>query len=43
VYGHQDPAASQKILLLRGIANGLEVELTFRLEKGRWKVVRLIT
>ena len=43
VYGRQDPAATHKILLVRGIANGLEVEITFRLHKGRWKLTKLLT
>ncbi len=43
VYGHQNPAAIQKILLLRGISNGLEVEITFQLKKGRWKLTKLNT
>lgn len=43
VYGQQDPAATQKIFVIRGIANGLEVELTFRLRNGRWKLTKMIT
>lgn len=43
VYGQQAPAALQKILVLRGIANGLEVELTFRQHRGRWKLTKMIT
>lgn len=42
VYGHQNPAAIQKIFLIRGIANGLEVEVTFELQKGRWKLTKLM-
>jgi hypothetical protein len=43
VYGHQNPASIQKILLLRGISNGMEVDITFRLKKGRWKLTKLVT
>lgn len=43
VYGQQDPAATQKIFLLRGIANELEVEMTFNLQYGRWKLTKLMT
>ena len=43
VYGRQDPASTHKIMLLRGIANGLEVELTFHLRKGHWILTKLIT
>lgn len=43
VYGLQDPASTQKIFVLRGIANGLETELTFVQKNGRWKLTRLST
>ncbi len=43
VYGHQNPAAIQKIILLRGISNGLEVQITFQLRKGHWKLTKLNT
>ena len=43
VYGHQNPASTQKIFVIRGISNGLEVEVTFKLRNGKWKVVKLIT
>ncbi|UKK50200.1 DUF4348 domain-containing protein [Prevotella sp. E13-17] len=43
VYGHQNPASTVKVLVLRGIANGMEMELTFKLVKGRWKLTKLIT
>lgn len=43
VYGPQNPSATQKIFVIRGIANELEVEVTFRLQQGRWKVTKLMT
>lgn len=43
VYGSQSPTSTHKILLLRGIANGLEVEITFHLRKGHWILTKLIT
>jgi hypothetical protein len=43
VYGRQNPATTQKIMLLRGIDDGLEVEITFRLQRGHWKLTKLIT
>ncbi len=43
VYGQQSPTSTHKILLLRGIANGLEVEMTFHLRKGHWILTKLIT
>lgn len=43
VYDPHHPAAMQKIFVIRGIANGLEVEVTFRLQKGRWRLKKLST
>lgn len=43
VYSSQDPASAQKIFVLRGIANGLETELTFVLRNGHWKLTKLST
>ena len=43
VYGQQNPASIEKIFLLRGISNGLEVEMTFKLRRGHWKLTKLIT
>lgn len=42
VYGPQNPASIEKIFLLRGIDNGVEVELTFKLKRGRWKLTKLM-
>lgn len=33
--------SNQKVLVLRGIANGQEGELTFRIKDGSWKLVKL--
>lgn len=41
VYGRQDSTANEKILVLRGIANGEELELTFHRNHGRWRLTRL--
>ena len=43
VYGRQNPASIEKIFMLRGIANGLEVEMTFKLRRGHWKLTKLTT
>lgn len=43
VYGQQQDHSNQKIFVIRGIANGFEVELTFRLSDGRWRLVKMIT
>lgn len=42
VYTAQDPQSRQKILVVRGISNGLEQELTFRMAGGRWMLVKLV-
>ena len=42
VYGQQNPTANEKIFVLRGIANGLEMELTFRRTNDHWKLTKLI-
>lgn len=42
LYGQKYSESNQKIFVIRGIANGLETELTFR-RKGRdWKLMKLI-
>ena len=41
VYGHHMAHSNKKILVLRGIANGLEVEMTFRYEHNQWKLTKL--
>ncbi len=41
VYGRQDPVSLEKIFLLRGINSGIEVGMTFKLKKGRWRLTKL--
>ena len=43
VYGPQKASGTEKILVLRGIANGLEVELTFKLLNNKWILTKLNT
>ena len=40
-YGEHYAASNEKIFLLRGIANGMETELTFRRKGNDWKIVSL--
>lgn len=40
VYGEPRKPTAEKIFVMRGIANGLEQELTFRLVDGQWKLVK---
>lgn len=42
LYGQKYGRSSQKIFVIRGIANGLEMELTFKRKAGQWKLVKLI-
>lgn len=40
-YGEPGKAGNYRIFLIRGIANGLETELTFRRKNGEWKIESL--
>ena len=42
-YGSPKHNDNSKIFVLRGIANGLEMEMTFHRQKGNWKLVKLTT
>lgn len=42
VYGQPAKATDTKIFVMRGIANGLEAEMTFRRADGRWRLVKLV-
>lgn len=41
IYGQKYTESNQKIFVIRGIANGLETELTFRRISGKWMLVKL--
>ena len=41
VYGKQEEDSDEKIFMMRGIANGMEVEMTFRRSDGQWKLVKM--
>lgn len=41
VYGKQEEDSDQKIFVMRGIANGMELEMTFKRVGGRWKLVKM--
>lgn len=43
VYGKEREESDTKIFVLRGIANGLEMEVTFSKKSGQWKLTKLIT
>lgn len=40
IYGQKYTDAGRKLFVIRGIANGLEIELSFRKIGGRWKLVK---
>lgn len=42
LYGQTYAESSRKIFVIRGIANGLETELTFQRKNGHWKLMKLI-
>ena len=43
VYGKPTPEGNDKIFLLRGVANGLEMELRFKKQGGRWRLMKMTT
>jgi hypothetical protein len=43
VYGKSQPSGKEKIFLLRGVANGLELELRFKKVGDKWKLMKMIT
>lgn len=43
IYGNESSEGNQKIFVIRGIANGFEVELTFKLSGGKWRLVKMVT
>lgn len=43
VYGQPQKETGRKVFVLRGIANGMELELTFKHEGGKWKLEKLVT
>lgn len=43
IYGKPVPEGNQKIFLMRGVANGLELELRFKKVSGRWLLTKMTT
>lgn len=41
VYGPQNTWSKEKTFVICGIANGLEMGLTFRQKRGKWKLIRI--
>ena len=42
IYGQEYKESTQKIFLLRGIANGQELQMTFKAIGGEWKLTGLV-
>lgn len=42
IYGNSYTESNKKIFVIRGIANGLETELTFQKKGGEWKLTKII-
>ncbi len=43
IYGRPKKEANTKLFVLRGIANGLEVEMSFKCKDGKWMLTKLNT
>ena len=43
IYGQPRPEGNSKVFVLRGIANGMELEMTFRRKSGEWRLMKLTT
>lgn len=43
IYGQPRPEGNRKLFVLRGIANGMELEMTFKRTGGNWKLTKLST
>jgi len=42
IYGDPQKGSNQKIFVMRGIANGMEMEFTFKKEGGLWKLSKMV-
>ena len=43
IYGKPRPESDNKVFVLRGIANGMEMELTFHRTNGKWRLTKMTT
>ena len=43
VYGKPEAKDNKKIFLMRGVSNGLEVELRFKKVGGKWLLMKMTT
>ena len=42
-YGQTCTEVNEKVLLIRGVANGLEAELVFHKKNGVWKLIKFMS
>ena len=42
IYGQKYKKKNEKLFVIRGIANGLEVDMTFKQRDGKWQLVKLV-
>ncbi len=42
IYGQKYKKKNEKLFVIRGIANGLEVDMTFKQRDGKWMLVKLV-
>ncbi len=43
IYGNPKTESDEKVFVIRGIANGQEMELSFRKRDGKWKLTKMAT
>lgn len=43
IYGQSEPVGNEKIFVMRGVANGLEMELRFKKVNNRWLLMKMTT
>jgi hypothetical protein len=43
VYGRPEQEGNRKIFVLRGVSNGLELQMTFRRKGNNWRLSKLTT
>ena len=43
VYGKPETEGNKKIFLMRGVSNGLELELRFKKVGGKWLLMKMTT
>ena len=43
IYGQPERVGNEKIFIMRGIANGLEMELRFKKVNNRWLLMKMTT